>query len=106
MVVCTFGAGPAFLYTVYALVGYCILGPVAVMLFPGCVCIGAYLVGPVCIAYGTFIKLFAAAVPLAAAAASATVSVDAGGSSSPTFWAATWAAVKVPVMSDIENRGV
>ena len=52
MVVCIEGRGRKVLAIVTALVGHIGVAFFAVMVSPGCGCIGAYRVGPVCNVYG------------------------------------------------------
>jgi hypothetical protein len=102
MVVCTFGAGPLVVNKLTLLVGYNLLALCAVILEPGCVCIGAYLVGPVCMVYGTIAWLNPPAVVVVELVV---VSTLAGGDVSPFFCSARAAAENVPVIPDSVNRG-
>jgi hypothetical protein len=101
MVVCAFGAGPLVVNKLTLLVGYALLALFAVILVPGCVCIGAYLVGPVCMEYGTAAWLN----PPAVVVALVVVSTLAGGDVSPFFCSTRAAAENVPVIPDNVNRG-
>lgn len=53
MVVTWLGVGKNVCANETELVGYCGVGFAAVIFVPGLPCIGAYLIDPVCIVYGT-----------------------------------------------------
>lgn len=67
IVVTCFGVG-SFVFAIWTwLVGYCGLGFLAVILVPGCFCMGANFVAPVCAVYGVVASPAAAGLPSAAA---------------------------------------
>jgi hypothetical protein len=92
------------------LVGYAMLALCAVICVPGCGCIGAYRIGPVCIVYGTTKELLYGTpeVPSAGVAGSRFEPDVAGPVVVPAgraFMAAITVAGSVPVMEEREKRG-